>query len=83
VIRVYVDAEPAHGPHPGYRGNLGTDICFGAFGLRLDHDVESLMILEPDRNGWPESQWIAVESPILVPWHRVHQIDLAHTPADD
>lgn len=64
--RVYLGPSTG-GPHEGYKGLIEAD----ALGVHIDVSCEYLLV---DREG-VESEWIPVEIPVLVPWHRVDSIE--------
>lgn len=68
--RLYLDPEPEYGSHPGYRGPMhlsvyGVWVNEGCECLFADHDV-----FDPGRC------WDPVETNALIPWHRIHTIEV-------
>ena len=68
--RVFVGSEPARGPHPGYRGNIGVN----EIGVHIDTECEYLFIADEPVE-WPDSEWVPCETVALIPWHRIDLIE--------
>ncbi len=67
--RVYLGPEPELGPHPGYQGLIIAD----ALGVHIGEDCEYLHISDGPAE-WPDSDWVPVMAAVLLPWHRVHEV---------
>lgn len=70
IARVYLGPEPERGPHPGYQGPIRLD----ARGVHIDSDCQVLEIRD-EPVIWPDSAWALVETPCLIPWHRIDLIE--------
>lgn len=62
--RVYLGPDDGS-PHGGYRGSFKADVL----GVHVGTTCDWLLVKGVD------SEWVPVETPVLIPWHRVDCIE--------